>query len=71
MDDTIWMKPKQNGHIPGKAVVNPTDLAVSTEEFGRMLTTYAGWGMRIKFVPDDHLHRWPAHEVREPKAEDE
>jgi hypothetical protein len=44
---------------------------LSTEEFGRMLTTYAGWGMRIKFVPDDHLHRWPAHEVREPKAEDE
>jgi len=21
------------------------------EELGRMLTTYAGWGMRIEFVP--------------------
>jgi hypothetical protein len=26
MDGTIWMKPK---HIPGKAVANPADLAVT------------------------------------------
>jgi hypothetical protein len=52
-------------------VVVIDDKELSMEEFGRMLATYAGWGMRIKFVPDDHLHRWPAHEVREPKAEDE
>ena len=36
-----------------------------------MPTTYAGCGMRIEFVPEDQLHRRPADEVREPKAEDE
>ena len=35
-----------------------------------MLTMYAGWGMRIEFVPDDQLHRRPTHEVREPDPED-
>jgi hypothetical protein len=52
-------------------VVVIDDEELSMEEFGRMLTTYAGWGKRIKFVPDDQLHRWPAHEVHEPKGEDE
>jgi len=36
-----------------------------------MLTTYAGWGMRIEFVPDDQLHRRSALEVREPAPENE
>jgi len=31
-----------------------------------MLTVYAGWGMRIEFVPEDDIHRRPALEVREP-----
>jgi hypothetical protein len=44
---------------------------LSLEEFGRMLTTYAGWGMRIEFVPDDQLHRRPALVVREPDPENE
>ena len=47
------------------------DKELSLEEFGRMLTTYARWGRRIEFVPEDQLHRRPADEVREPKAEDE
>ena len=38
-------------------------------EFGRLLTTHAGWGMRIVFVPDDELEQLPSIEVREP-AED-
>ena len=50
----------------GQLVVGIDDQELSLEEFGRMLTTYAGWGMRIEFVPDDQLHRQPALEVREP-----
>ena len=34
-----------------------------------MLTPYAGWGMRIEFVPDDQLHRRPKLVVREPDPE--
>jgi hypothetical protein len=52
-------------------VVEIDDQRLSLEEFGRMLTTYAGWGMRIEFVPEDQLHRRPTLEVREPDSEDE
>jgi len=46
------------------------DQELSWEEFGRLLCTYAGWGMRIVFVPDDRLEEEPDIEVREP-GEDE
>ena len=55
----------------GKLVVAIDDQELSLEEFGRMLTTHAGWGMRIEFVPDDQLHRRPALEVRQPDPDDE
>ena len=37
------------------------------EEFGTMLTTHAGWGMRIVFVPDSDLEKPPVIVVREPE----
>ena len=55
----------------GRLVVGIDDHELSLEESGRLLTTYAGWGMRIEFVPDDEIHRRPTHEVREPKPEEE
>jgi hypothetical protein len=55
----------------GQLVVGIDDQELSLQEFGRMLTTYAGWGMRIEFVPDDQLYRRPALEVREPDPENE
>ena len=55
----------------GQLVVGIDNQELRLEEFGRMLTTYAGWGMRIEFVPEDQLHRRPALEVREPDPEKE
>ena len=52
-------------------VVGIDDPQLSLEESGRMLTTFAGWGMRFEFVPEDQLHRRPALEVREPDLENE
>lgn len=51
----------------GEPVVHIDDHDLSWEEFGGLLTTYAGWGMRIVFVPDDELHEKPRIEVREPE----
>jgi hypothetical protein len=51
-------------------VVEIDEQELRLEEFGKLLTTYAGWGMRIEFVPDDEMHRRPVHEVREPKPEE-
>jgi len=51
----------------GNFVVEIDDREFTLEEFGKMLVVYAGWGMRIEFVPDDAVHRRPAHEVRKPR----
>lgn len=36
-------------------------------EFGRMLLTWQGWGVRMVMVPDDELEHVPKIEVQEPK----
>ena len=48
------------------AQIQIDDHLLTLQEFGRMLTTYSGWGMRIAFVPDDELTDEPNIEVREP-----
>ena len=50
----------------GEAVIHIDDQALTLSEFGRMLCTYAGWGMRITFVPEDALCAEPRIDVREP-----
>ena len=47
------------------------DKELRLQEFGRLLRTYAGWGMRITFVPDDRITDKPEVEVREPDADQE
>jgi len=51
----------------GQTVIEIDDKELSLEEFGDLLRTYAGWGMRIELVSRDEIHRRPALEVREPK----
>jgi hypothetical protein len=55
-----------DGGPDGQAVIHIDDRPLSLPEFGRLLCTYAGWGMRITFVPEDALTEPPAIEVREP-----
>lgn len=58
-----------NNDEEGMAVIEIDDHELTIGEFGRLLGTYAGWGMRIEFVPEDEIYRRPRHEVREPKDE--
>ena len=53
----------EDGDLP---VIYVDDQEFTWEEFGRMLLTYAGWGMRVVFVPDDELEITPNTVVREP-----
>lgn len=48
------------------AVIEIDDQDLTLRDFGRLLDTYAGWGMRICFVPEDDLEHEPEIEVREP-----
>ena len=46
------------------------DRELSWREFGRMLLTHAGWGMRVQFVPEEWVHEDPDVEVREPRKDE-
>ena len=53
----------EDGSLP---VIYVDDQEFTWEEFGRMLCTFAGWGMRIVFVPDDELEQTPKIAVQKP-----
>jgi hypothetical protein len=55
--------------ISCEATVWIDDHELSLREFGRLLTTHAGWGMRIVFVPEDDLNAMHPIEIREPGNE--
>ncbi|MBI4316905.1 MAG: hypothetical protein HY675_00325 [Chloroflexi bacterium] len=59
-----------DGGPDGEAEEYIDDQELSLGEFGRLLTTYAGWGMRIVFVAEDEIHEEPEIVVCEPDDED-
>ncbi|MBL7223549.1 MAG: hypothetical protein ISS72_06840 [Candidatus Brocadiae bacterium] len=54
-----------DGGPDGEATIYIDDHELSLEEFGGLLTAYAGWGMRVVFVPRDETGRHPPIEVRD------
>jgi len=50
-----------------RPVIEIDDREFTLEEFGSMLTTFSGWGMRIVFVPDTDLEKRPVIVVKDPK----
>ncbi len=56
----------RDGGLDGEATIEIDDRELSLREFGRMLTTFSGWGMRLVFVPDEELQVTPMISVREP-----
>lgn len=53
----------------GQLLIRVDDQDLQLKQFGKLLTTYEGWGMRIEFVPQEEVHRRPVVKVREPAAE--
>ena len=56
-----------DGGPDNEPIIHIDDHELSWTAFGRLLTTFAGWGMRIVVVPDDETHLEPRIEVREPE----
>ena len=54
----------------GQLVVKIDEQELRLKQFGKLLSTYEGWGMRIEFVPDVAVHRRPVLKVQEFKAEE-
>lgn len=57
----------EDGGPDGEAIIWIDDRELSLKDFGRLLTTHAGWGMRIVFVPDNDLESMHPIEIREPE----
>jgi len=55
--------------LHGQLLISVDEQDLRLKQFGKLLTTYEGWGMRIEFVPREELHRRPVVEVREPTSE--
>ena len=51
----------------GELVVHVDNQELSLRDFGRLLRTFAGWGMRIAFVPEDRVADQPEIVVGEPR----
>lgn len=49
-------------------VIEIDDTELSLREFGELLLTHEGWGMRVVFVPGDELHKTPAIRVSAEKG---
>ena len=47
----------------GEAVIHIDDVELPLAEFGKLLCTFSGWGMRICFVPEEKLERNPVVEM--------
>ena len=60
-----------DGGPDGEATIYIDEHELSLREFGRLLTTYAGWGMRIIFTPEDDISNPPIIEVRDAVDEDD
>ena len=58
-----------DGGPEGKVIIHIDDKELSLGDFGRMLTVYAGWGMRIVFVPEEFVTENPTVKVRKPEEE--
>jgi hypothetical protein len=52
----------------GMPLIYVNDQELSWAQFGKLLFTYGGWGMRM-FVSDDRLDEEPEIEVREPDVQ--
>ena len=56
-----------DGGPEGEATILIDDKEFSPAEFGQLLKFYAGWGMRIAFVPEELVAENPEFVVREPQ----
>ncbi len=59
-----------DGGSNGEITVHIDDQELSLQEFGRLLSTHAGWGMRIVFVPSELVNEEPEIQVREPNEDE-
>ena len=53
----------------GEVTIHIDKEELSLRDFGRLLSVYAGWGMRIAFVPEEYVTENPKVEIGDPKKD--
>jgi len=53
---------EDSGHIP---VIEIDGQRLSWMEFGKLVSSHEGWGMRVMFLPDDEIDKTPAIAIQE------
>jgi len=51
----------------GQIIVEIDERRLRLKQFGKLLASHQGWGMRIEFVHTDEVHHRPALQVRQPR----
>lgn len=54
------------GYSEGETAIVIDDQEFTMNEFGKIISTFEGWGMRVTFVPEDETYKSPAIEIRDP-----
>ena len=55
-----------DGGPDGEVTVHIDDKELSLAEFGQLMKYYAGWGMRVMFVPEERVTENPVPELQHP-----
>jgi hypothetical protein len=55
----------------GETSILVDDKEFTLQEFGKLLSCFEGWGMRIIMVPEDETHQSPPIKVKEPDDDKE
>jgi hypothetical protein len=50
----------------GQIIIGIDERRLRLKQFGKLLASHQGWGMRIEFVPTDEVHHRPTLQVRQP-----
>ncbi len=62
---------QEDGEWESEPAVEIDGREFTWEDFGKMLLTWEGWGVRMVMVPDDELEKPPIIKVRKPADMDE
>lgn len=57
-----YIESSEDGHVPA---IEIDGRRLSWQEFGALVSTYEGWGMRVMFVPDDEIGKTPTIALQE------
>ena len=63
LSDVLRCVIEDGGPEDSRVTLRIDDRELTLAEFGRLLETHAGWGMRITFVPEEYLADPPEIEI--------